>query len=223
MSITTQWQAANTARAALYRWFADIFARELTSATLEQWQRDQYYEGLHQAFVSLDLEPYSERVKTAIADFKQFPAEDRALELAADFAHLFLLSGRESAPPYASYYLDSDKMLHGKPVEQMRHFLESQQLSLHSEFREPDDHISVYFMVMSLWINNTNEQKLDMVSTSTEQVEFLDSALLSWLPQFAEHCQKIGVKTDFYPALIALAEQFILKDREALADIVNEQ
>lgn len=221
MDATTEWQAANTARSALYRWFADIFARELTTTTLEQWQQNQVYESIHEAFVSLDLEEQSNRVKAAISDLNKLPKQDRALELAADFAQIFLLSGDDSAPPYASYYLSEDKHLYGEPVKQMRQFLKSQQLSLNPEFREPDDHVSVYFMVMSLWINSSNNSGSDMLTLAQEQVEFLDSALLNWLPKFNERCQRIRVQTDLYPALVALAEQFVIADREALSTLVS--
>lgn len=217
--ITAQWQAANTARSALYRWFADVFARELTTATLDEWQHHQAYENIHEAFVSLELEQYSTRVKIAITELEQLPKSERALELAADFAQMFLLSGDDSAPPYASYYLSNDKHLYGEPTQQMRQFLNSQQLSLHPEFREPDDHVSVYFIVISLLINSSMDQNLDMATDAQEQIDFLDGALLNWLPQFNDRCQKIRVKTDLYPALVALAEQFVLADREALATV----
>ncbi|WP_367106175.1 molecular chaperone TorD [uncultured Psychrobacter sp.] len=216
-----EWQAANTARSALYRWFADIFARELTPTTLEYWQDQKIYDSIHNAFVSLDLEPYSIRVKTALANLEKLPKKEQALELAADFAQVFLLSGDDSAPPYASYYLSEDKHLYGEPTVQMRKFLASQQLSLNTEFREPDDHISVYFRVMSLWIDSSIEQQLDMTSSAQEQIDFLDEALLTWLPQFNARCQKIRVISDLYPALTALAEQFVLADREGLATVTE--
>ena len=160
MNIIEEWQAANPARSALYRWFADIFARELTSATLDEWQQNKAYDSIHKVFVNLGLEQHSNRVKAAIDNLQQFPQEHRAIELAADFAQIFLLSGDDSAPPYASYYLSSDKHLYGKPAAHMMRFLDSQQLSLHPEFREPNDHLSVYFIVMSLWINKAIEQQL---------------------------------------------------------------
>ena len=219
--IAIQWQAANDARSALYRWFADVFARELTPATIEQWQHDDGYDNIHQAFVSLGLEQYSTRVKQAINSLKQFPKEDQGIELAADFAQLFLLSGDDSAPPYASYYLSSDKHLYGEPTAHMRAFLDNQQLSLHPEFREPDDHLSVYFMVMSLWIASSSAQNLDMTDTAQQQIEFLDSALLNWLSKFTAHTHKISVKTDLYPALIELVEQFIIEDRAALETVID--
>lgn len=211
-----QWQAANSARSALYRWFADVFARELTSATLDDWQNNQGFTSIHDVFVSLDLEPYSARLKAAIGDLEQIPKPYRALELAADFAQVFLLSGDDSAPPYASYYLSADKQLYGEPTQQMQQFLSSHQLKLHADFREPDDHISVYFMVMSLWIDSSMAQDTDMSDVAQQQSEFLDKALLSWLPKFSERCQNIRVKTDVYPALVALVEQFVLADRDAL-------
>lgn len=221
MNISAEWQAANSARSALYRWFAEIFARELTSKTLHDWQYNHGYDNIHKMFTSLGLEQQSERAKVAIDNLKRFPKQDQAIELAADFAQLFLLSGDDSAPPYASYYLSDDKHLYGEPTAHMRRFLDSQKLSLHPEFREPDDHLSVYFMVMGLWIKSSSEQNLDMVTTAQEQIDFLDTALLNWLSKFTAYSHKINVKTDLYPALIALAEQFILEDRAALATVVS--
>lgn len=221
MNMSEEWQAANSARSALYRWFADVFARELTPVILNEWQHNHTYDTIHEVFVSLGLEQYSERVKVAIDSLKQFPKDEQAIELAADFAQLFLLSGDDSAPPYASYYLSSDKHLYGEATAHMRRFLDSQALSLHPEFREPDDHLSVYFIVMSLWINSSSEQNLDMVTTAQQQIDFLDTALLNWMPKFTAHSHKINVKTDLYPALISLAKHFVLEDREALASIVS--
>ncbi len=222
MAIAQQWQEANLARSAIYRWFADVFALELTADTVEDWLAKNTYNAIHQAFVSLDLEAYSARVKTAITDLNKLPKSHRALELAADFAQIFLLSGDESAPPYASYYISSDKHLYGEPTQQMRSFLDSQQLSLHAEFREPDDHLSVYFMVMSLWIDSSSAQNQEMIISAEQQLSFLNNALLNWLPKFNARCQKIKVQSDLYPALTALAEQFVLADTEALASVIDE-
>lgn len=222
MTTAQQWQEANLARSALYRWFADVFALELTAATVENWLAERAYDPIHEVFISLDLQSPSARVKDAIEALGKLPKSERALELAADFAQIFLLSGDESAPPYASYYLSSDKHLYGEPTQQMRQFLQSQQLSLHTEFREPDDHLSVYFMVMSLWIESSSAQNQEMISSADQQLSFLDNAFMSWLPKFNARCQQIKVQTDFYPALAALAEQFVLADSQALAAEIAE-
>ncbi|MBV7434867.1 molecular chaperone TorD [Cardiobacteriaceae bacterium TAE3-ERU3] len=216
MNTNEQWQAANTARAALYRWFAELFAHELTPATLDQWQHGNAYTSIHEAFSSLGLEEESQRVQNAINDLEQLPESERALELAADFAQLFLLSGRDSAPPYASYYLEDDQRLYGKPADDMRRFLDQHQLTLHPNFREPDDHISVYLIVMSLWIGNKEQ---DAATNVHEQAEFLDNALLPWLADFSDRCQTIRSQNDFYPAITSLATQFIRCDRAILDDI----
>ena len=216
MNTTEQWQAANTARAALYRWFAELFAHELSPAVLEQWQHGDTYTSIHQAFSSLGLKEESQRVQNAINALEQFPESERALELAADFAQLFLLSGRDSAPPYASYYLGDDQCLYGKPADDMRRFLDQHQLTLHPDFREPDDHISVYLVVMSLWIGN---QEQDTATNIREQANFLDNALLPWFGDFSDRCQTIRCQSDLYPAITSLTKQFIRCDRAILDDI----
>lgn len=225
-----QWQAANQARAALYRWFAELFASELTTKGLQELQL--HYPNLHQAFTGLDLQSQSERVQKALNNLKVIPEGDRALELAADFAHIFLLSGIESAPPYASYYLEKDQMLYGKPAQQMSQFLAEHKLELHPEFREPKDHISIYLQVMTLWVkhggqveehNNTDNSHADEdeLMVANEQLQFLQQALLNWLPKFNGRCQQIRVKTDFYPALTELLLHFVTADQEALQEMLS--
>lgn len=216
-----EWQAANEARAVLYRWFADVFAREFTKDALAELQ-SSYADSLHQAFSGLGLEHQSNRLTKALSNLLVIPEPDRAIELAADFAHMFLLSGQDSAPPYASYYIDADNMLYGKPAQQMGHFLDSHQLSLHPDFREPKDHISVYLNVMSIWIKSSMTDAQDMTAVATEQSEFLSQALLNWLPKFNERCQKIRVKTDVYPALTDLLLHFVQEDKAAMLEIAED-
>ena len=221
MNNSQQWQAANTARATLYRWFAELFARELTKTNLTQLQAQ--YPSLHAAFSDLNLEPQSAALQTALENLQVIPAPDRALELAADFAHLFLLSGHQSAPPYASYYLESDQMLYGKPAQQMSEFLASHKLDLHPEFREPKDHLSIYLQVMSLWIKSSVDEQVNLIEMAVQQQHFLEDALLSWLPKFAARCQHIRVKTQVYPAIIDLLLHFVQEDRQALEDMAEAE
>ena len=220
MNNEQQWQAANEARAALYRWFADIFAREFNKQNLAKLQRQ--YPALHQAFSELGLQEPSEQLQKALNNLKVIPEADRALELAADFAHMFLLSDHQSAPPYASYYLDADKMLYGKPAQQMSQFLAEHKLDLHPDFREPKDHLSIYLQVLSLWIQHGSKGEAkgkDSANMAAEQSEFLQSALLNWLPKFNERCQSIQVKTQVYPALTDLLLHFVAADQQALVEL----
>lgn len=217
MNNEQQWQAANKARAALYRWFAEIFALEFTTDNLAQLQTQ--YPSLHQAFTDLGLQPQSERVQKALTHLNVIPQGDRALELAADFAHMFLLSGHQSAPPYASYYMEKDQMLYGQPAQYMSHFLDEQELELHPDFREPKDHLSIYLQLMVLWLQYNDNENKDPLSMAQEQQLFLEEALLNWLPKFNERCQTIHVKTDIYPALTDLLLHFIKADQQLLVEI----
>lgn len=218
MNNEQQWQAANKARAALYRWFAEIFSREFNKQNLAELQ--QQYPALHQAFSELGLQEPSDRLQTALNNLKVIPEADRTLELAADFAHMFLLSGHQSAPPYASYYLEVDKMFYGKPVQQMSQFLAEHKLDLHPDFREPKDHLSIYLKVFSLWIQHGSEAEgEELTSIAAEQSDFLQSALLNWLPKFNDRCQSIQVKTQVYPALTDLLLHFVAADQQALVEL----
>ncbi|WP_228707646.1 molecular chaperone TorD family protein [Psychrobacter phenylpyruvicus] len=133
---------------------------------------------------------------------------------------MFLLSGHQSAPPYASYYLEADKMLYGKPAQQMSQFLAEHELDLHPDFREPKDHLSIYLQVLSLWIQHGSEAEgEELARIAAEQSDFLQSALLNWLPKFNERCQAIRVKTQVYPALTDLLLHFVRADQQALVEL----
>src|SRR5690606_369405 len=73
------------------------------------------------------------------------------LELAADFAQLFLLDGKTSALPYASAYEGkaAASPLYGAAEARMRSFLAARALAIEPDFREPADHLAVPLAFMA--------------------------------------------------------------------------
>lgn len=100
-----EWQFAGTQRAGLYGWFSRLYAEEVS----EPLYRSHFADGGFAPFAGLaelSLEAEVQRLDAAIATLRaeQLPR----LELAADFAQLFLLDGKTSALPYASAYAGTD-------------------------------------------------------------------------------------------------------------------
>lgn len=208
------WRAAGQSRAVLYRWFAEVFAKEIPGNKLMEWIED--CRRLDSAFQQFDLGGQSARLQTALSSLSTLPPADRALELAADFAQIFLLGERDSAPPYASYYLHEEKLLQQHTAKRMREYLRERGLSRHPDFRETDDHLSVYLHLMSLLCQTNAAQSI--ATTAHEQYTLLTEALLPWLPQLLEKAQKINLLTDIYPALLALLLAFVRADQAMLQD-----
>ena len=216
-TLLAAWPAICQQRARFYDWFCALFARELDAAQIAAYGRGEAAP-LLDACEQLGLAGAATRVQQAIAGFSLF-AQAR-IELAADFAQLFLLDQRSAALPYASFYLSEGQRLYGPQEEAMRAFLAEGGLQVQADFREPADHLAVYLAALAHWSRVTAE--LADVATQTaaarQQAEFLVTALLSWLPEFVARCQAIRVSSDFYPALAALLLAFVEADAAALQD-----
>ncbi len=197
-------------RAVVYHWLSGLFAQELSDEQFNFYQAgkaDEWLSGL----VHIGLEREVKQVKAAIAQW--LPQNIDAIDLRADFAGLFLLDGKVAAPPYASVYLEKDGQMFGEMESQMRYFLSQNQLQIQADFKEPADHLSVYLALLSTWTNNCLDNN-NLDKTANEQLDFIQQALLSWLPQFVKRCQSIAADSNFYAALSNLLLAFVYADVE---------
>ena len=202
-----EWQFAGTQRAGLYGWFSRLYAEEVS----DEMFRSHFADGGFAPFAGLaelSLEAEVQRLDAAIATLRaeQLPR----LELAADFAQLFLLDGKTSALPYASAYAgtDSASPLFGAAEARMRDFLAASGLSIQADFREPADHLAVPLALMA---------ELAGAASSAEDIP--RTAVLDWLPRFVERCQQARPRFDVYPALAALLLGFVRADVAFLEDV----
>lgn len=152
-------------------------------------------------------------------------AEPR-LELAADFASLFLTDTRAGAPPYASLYTELSGQFSGQALSRMQERLLQIGYAVKNELAEPADHLAVILDYLAarcamLGALNPGEISADaaaeaetlaaaqVLEVAGELPLFLEQELLSWMPQFTARCQQVSVVSDFYPALAALTEAYL--------------
>ena len=216
-----QWRLANRQRAQLYGWFATLYAAEVSEVALEGYLGDDY-QPLYAGLADLGLGAEVSRLQAAIEALRTLPLA--RLELAADFAQLFLLDAKTGALPYASVYEDEGmgSVLYGAAEERMRSFLAESGLAIQAEFREPADHLAVYLALMAKLAEQDAEQGIDstdFASAAFEQLSFLQSGLLGWLEAFVQRCQQARPRFDFYPALAALLYGFVGEDVLFLDDV----
>ncbi len=207
MMTQAEWLAINEQRASIYQWFGSLFALEQTKEQLECYQNHQL-DNLYAVFTELGLSTEVNRFQKAMNNALQ--DDSVVLELAADFAQHFLLDDKVSTLPYASFYLEDGK-LYGDVETKMKEFLESNQLTISENFKEPADHLVIYLYLFAYWIRRSNDVN-DQVTVSKEQSIFLENGLLNWLPEFVEKSQKQKLKYDVYPSLSALLLAFIKID-----------
>lgn len=214
-----EWQLASAQRARLYGWFSALHAEEVS----EDMFQTHFAAGHFAPFAGLGelgLAAEVHRLEAAIAAVRDIPLP--RLELAADFAQLFLLDAKDGAAPYASAYEDngSASPLYGAAEARMRDFLASHALSIQPRFGEPADHVAVVLAFMAD-LAERNASCDDIVTAATVEAAFLRGALLEWLPQFVERCQQANPRFDFYPALAALLIGFVRADLLFLDDVAS--
>ena len=212
-----EWQFASTQRAGLYGWFARLYAQEVS----EEMFRSHFADGGFAPFAGLaelGLGAEVQRLDAAIAALRA-EALPR-LELAADFAQLFLLDGKTSALPYASAYegKDSASPLYGAAEARMRDFLTASGLSIQADFREPADHLAVPLALMAE-LAGKDAAAEDIPAAAAAQAGFIHAGLLDWLPSFVKRCQQARPRFDVYPALAALLLGFVRADAAFLEDV----
>lgn len=181
-------EASADQRAALYAWFATLYARELSSEQLQIWFNggaDQLFDVLTQAGFAAEVAD----MQGAMRALHSMP--DAQLELAADYTTSFLLDLQSCALPYASCYLGESQTLFGPEEKAMREKLERYGLGLDSNYPEAADHLAIQLELLS-WFAMTGQKD--------DEQEML-SSLLRWVPVFSEKCQTLNTQVKFYPAL----------------------
>lgn len=212
------WKKINQQRAAFYGWFAGAFASELSKQAFAFYSGGEL-DSLLEVLKQIGFEDEVARLREFTSTLEG--TEDERIDLMADFASCFLLDSRNSALPYASYYLGEEKLLYGEASSRMNEFLQGNQLQLHEDFREPADHLVVYLAVMADWCAEVAEIKdpMEIQRQVFEQHEFLTEALLTWLDQWAERLGNIPhLRFTFYPAMGQLLLSYIRADAAAMSE-----
>lgn len=211
LDVLSTWAQVSANRAITYRWFANLFALELKDEQLALYQGD-HAAPILSILSSIGLEDEVERFEQAVHNWQGI--KHIRLDLAADFAQMFLMDAKTASIPYASAYLDKGE-LYGSATQLMRNIMRDNQLEIKADFKEPADHLAVILGVMAQWIEREQNSASDR-SQWQENVEFqhnfVQGMLMNFLPEFTRRSQLIHVSSDFYPAVCALLLAYVEAD-----------
>lgn len=185
----------NQERQFIYQWIGSLLSRELTEEQIVNYQSGGF-DCLFEFLDELGFQEKTAKIRTALQ-----PQDSLRLELAADFAHCFLLEGKLSAIPYLSAYLEGQAL--DQALALVDNWMAHYQVSINRDHNEPSDYISILISILI---------KLIETGSHAEQQQFINVVLLSWIPQFAEKAQKVRLKTQIYPAVIDLLVAFLKQD-----------
>ncbi|MHC5225355.1 molecular chaperone TorD [Ignatzschineria sp. LJL83] len=215
--LVNETELISTLRIETYQWLAQTFSHELEKEAVSLYQEGAL-NTIFSLFEELGLTKEVARLKQAIQDFKKL--DNPCLELKADFASCFLLD-EASAMPYASLYLGDDGMMYGEAERKMRELLSQSGLEILESFKEPSDHLAIYLALLQKWCEQIKRDagtETDIASFLQSeylaQKSFIDEGLLSWIPEWNTRLNgdTINCSSDFYPALGALLQGFLLAD-----------
>ncbi|MCK8462900.1 molecular chaperone TorD [Aliiroseovarius sp. S1339] len=213
---TSEWTEVSKQRALVYGWFSTLYAGEIPKDVLASYLAGE--DAPFTAFSVLGLDAEVQRIQAGIEALRD--VDHAHLELAADFAQMFLMDAKAGALPYASVYDADEKRLYGPAEARMQSFLAGASLAVQDEFKEPADHLAVYLAVMAR-ITEEQAQATDIVAAARDQLAFLEDALLTWLPSFNEANQEASPRYDVYPALAALLIAVVKLDAGFIREVAE--
>ncbi|NRF31141.1 molecular chaperone TorD [Vibrio coralliilyticus] len=204
-------KAFNEKRAEIYWWLSSLYAKELTEDNLHQYHSAEIRSFLTGLGENSHLKPAIERVIDALN--RLMDRDDAQLELAADFCDLFLKSDKDSALPYASMYIGKSGLLNDQPATDMEKLMAEHGIEVEKGLNEPADHIAIELDFLGNLIIRSNELEQDrhMEEAFSEQEQFIQQQLLSWIPPFSKKCQALD-EFGFYSAISLLLIAFLELD-----------
>ncbi|WP_434361014.1 molecular chaperone TorD family protein [Parasalinivibrio latis] len=120
--------------------------------------------------------------------------------LEADFFALLQGSGDMPCPPWGSVYLDNENALFGASTLEYRGFLSSVGLSCDTGLREPEDHIGLMLMMLSVLLENGGGDNAKAL---------LSRHIMPFAPMMLEEMEK-HAETAFYQGLAAITNGWLM-------------
>ncbi len=149
-------------------------------------------------------------------------SEEEAKEcVMVEYTELFLGPGLPKAPLWESLYRTKEKIHFGWTTYQMKQLLHNNGLESKRKNQQPEDHIGLQLMLLSVLSNHLTTLELDhQLSRTREQVLFLNEHLLSWIPELCRDAKENGT-IGFYGGLIELIWGILLWDRDLLQEFID--
>jgi TorA-specific chaperone len=201
------WATVWESESLLCRWLATLLGAELDEGAVASYRKGEAAPFLEFLRDGHGLQEETARLEVALGQLVMFTTPH--LELAADFAALFLGDARSGAPLYASLYADEQRSFFGAPTERMEVRLSRAGYAVRRDVDESADHLAVmldYLAIRCMTLAKTEEAERRALRDDIGV--FLEQDLCSWLPQLVARSAQVQTASDCYPALLALTAAY---------------
>lgn len=120
-------------------------------------------------------------------------------DLDYQFSLLFEGQGTMPAPPWGSFYLDTEHLLLGESQACYHRFLQQHGLTLNTGMNEPDDQFGLMLMAYAILLENNNY---------TAAKQLIDEHLMIWSSAYLKELKNNKISA-FYRALAVIAEEYL--------------
>ncbi|OEE79027.1 molecular chaperone TorD [Vibrio genomosp. F6] len=208
-------KAFNEKRAEIYWWLSSLFAKELTQQELDSYHSQEIRTFLTGLGENETLKPSIDKLVDALNRLQN--REDAQLELSADYCDLFLKSDKNAALPYASMYIGKQGLLNDVPAQEMAALMSKHGIAVSESLNEPADHIAIELDFLGNLIIRSNEleQEKHLDDALIEQESFIQTHILSWIPQFSAKCDQYD-EFGFYASVAQVLIAFCQLDCQYL-------
>jgi TorA maturation chaperone TorD len=220
--------SANDNRQAVYSFLAGMYAVEISKETLKDlaekrnlWFRLAEDSGARGTEIAEGFKSLAEFAAT----LKESEMDKVLLELAAEYAGLFL--GVRQVPPHPSesVYTGEDKLIMQKARDEVLMIYRGMGLEKTKEFNEPEDHIALELRFMAYMCGKTSEAlKNDSNAEAKKYLEvqrdFLIEHLAKWVPMLVADILK-GARREFYKAVAKITRGYVQMDREIIIEMID--
>lgn len=151
--------------------------------------------------------------------------ENARLELAVEYAGLFLGVWRVPAHPSESAYFTDGQLIMQEPRDEVLKLYRMMGVDKAGQFKEPEDHIALELQFMTHLCEKTNAALKDGDFREARkcleaQRDFLNEHLGKWIPKLSADILK-SARREFYKAIAKITEGYVEMDKKLVEELLD--
>ena len=220
--------SANDNRKLIYRFLARTYATEATVEFLKELSanKDLFLASAEDPEIhGTKLGDGFKEVSEYLTNLKGAELEKVRLDLAVEYAGLFLGVWRVPAHPSESAYVTKGQLIMQEPRDEVLKMYRSMGVDRADKFKEPEDHVALELQFMMHLCEKTNAALRNNDPSEARkcldvQKEFLERHLGKWVPELCADILK-SARSQFYKAVAKITEGYVEMDKKVVVDLID--
>jgi TorA maturation chaperone TorD len=221
--------AAHNNRRLVYAFLSRVYEKEMTIDLLKELSdgsnevsRIGFSEGFDEEKFRKGFEMLGGYLRSAAGrDLNQVK-----LELAVEYANLFLGVKGKPLHPSESVYVNRDHVMYQESRDRVQNIYWNAGVDKKKEYTEPEDHIAVELQFMEYLCRKTVEalgkdEKAEAAKYLRIQKDFVEGHLAKWVPKLTKDVLE-SAEVDFYKGIAYITDAFIGMDRKTINEFLDE-